>query len=88
MDKQKAVTIIKKHLWTFGHSVKDVSDVPWMTYDLLVNKKVRVKVCSIEPVECVGCDVVALVEANMRFYAKNELPFKFSATPKTLITKE
>lgn len=41
---ETAVEIVKKKLWQFGYSVKEVTDIPGLGYDLLVNQKYQVKV--------------------------------------------
>jgi hypothetical protein len=41
---ENAVDKVKRKLWTFAYSVKDVSDIPGLEYDLLVDQKYQVKV--------------------------------------------
>lgn len=41
---ESAVDKVKKKLWQFGYSVKDVRDIPGLGYDLLVDQKHQVKV--------------------------------------------
>lgn len=41
---ESAVEKVKKKLWQFGYSVKDVRDIPGLQYDLLVDQKHQVKV--------------------------------------------
>lgn len=40
----KSIDKVKRKLWQFGYSVKDVRDVPGIGYDLLVDSKHQVKV--------------------------------------------
>lgn len=41
---ESAVEKVKRKLWQFGYSVKDVRDIPGLQYDLLVDQKHQVKV--------------------------------------------
>lgn len=41
---EKQIDQVKKKLWSFGYSVKDVSGIPGLGYDLLVDNKHQVKV--------------------------------------------
>lgn len=41
---EKAIDKVKRKLWTFGYSVQDVSNVPGIGFDLLVDHKYRVKI--------------------------------------------
>lgn len=43
---ENAVEKVKRKLWSYGYSAKDVSDVPGLGYDLLVEGKYRVRVSS------------------------------------------
>lgn len=44
MTKEELKKEVKKWLWSYGLSVKDVEEIPGVEYDLLVDGKVRVKV--------------------------------------------
>lgn len=41
---ENAIDKVKRKLWTFGYSVKEVRGVPGVDYDLLVDGKYKVKV--------------------------------------------
>ena len=41
---EKAVDKVKRKLWTFGYSVKDVSGANGLQYDLIVDSKYYIKV--------------------------------------------
>ncbi len=41
---EKAIDKVKRKLWTFGYSVQEVSGVPGVDYDLLVDGRFQVKV--------------------------------------------
>lgn len=41
---EEAVDKVKRKLWTFGYSVKEVRGLPGVDYDLLVDSKYQVKV--------------------------------------------
>ena len=94
--QQAANSVIKAHLWTFGHSVKDVSEIPGTTYNLLINGKIRMTVIpedpqGVGPVNKEGCDLLAFVYGNLKNpkkrYAKNGGE-EFFPTPRKLITTE
>lgn len=97
MEKQQAANnVIKAHLWTFGHSVKDVSEIPGTTYNLLINGKIRMTVIigdpdGMGPVHQPDCDVVSFVYGTAKNpkkrYARNG-GTEFFPTPKSVITIE
>lgn len=41
---EEAVDKVKRKLWSYGYSAKDVSDVPGLGYDLLVEGRYGVRV--------------------------------------------
>lgn len=67
MEKQEAVGIIKRKLWSFGYSVKDYSEIEPVGFDLLINDKIKVLVDT-SPIEKMpkNCDIFALLGKNKR----------------------
>lgn len=69
ITKQKARNEIKKHLWTWGHTVKDVSGL--LPYDLLIDGKIKVKVVLSDKWHATdmrvtsGCDVMAVIVTDL-----------------------
>jgi hypothetical protein len=68
MNLETAIHEIKKHLWGWGFSVREVKGIA--PYDLLVNGKWKISIVipgiKTEPYLLENCDVVATVIANRR----------------------
>lgn len=78
---REAKNEIKKHLWGWGHSVKDVADIPGAHYDLLIDGITRF--CMIEREITDDCDVIANVGKKKK-YRINRQPIKWQSISKIL----
>jgi len=63
---------VKRQLWRFGHSVKDVSSMPGIGYDLLVDEKIRLCIVGENSKKMEDCDVIATDEGGWKRYRFNK----------------
>ena len=70
-NKQEAIQVAKEKLWSYGYRVADFSDTGITEFDLIINKKFRVKVGrrKLEKIPST-CDVYIFVGHVAFFYEK------------------
>jgi len=73
MKTKKEIEKVKRKLWSFGYSVKDITILPQNTYDLLVEGK-KVKVGTKRPARLSeDYDIFALVQKKITFLIKADI---------------
>lgn len=68
----KSKQIIKEQLWRLNHKVKDVSGMPGVHYDLLVDGKTKVCIIGSHTEKLADCDVIAVVSNGKKRYRFNK----------------
>jgi len=65
--------LIQRQLWQLGRKVQDVSNLPGVNYDLLVDEIVRVSILGVDRMYKGGCDVIAgFIEGKKRYAINRE----------------
>lgn len=66
---------VKKQIWRMGYAVKDMAGIPGISYDLLVDGKIRVAIFNGN--KDVDCDIFAAIRKGEKEYAVKSDKFEW-----------